>query len=257
MKLLQLALSAFLIIPTLSISADEARYIHIIVALADNESQGIVPIPKLIGNGDDPRNNLYWGALYGFKTQFKKNKNWKLLNTKKKLSEHILEQVLFYNKKHNTYLIGDAYKGSSIKEATQQFLIATSSSQSEALTFKGKNIKTYGQADLIGYVGHNGLMDFNIKKEAIPVAKKGNNDAIILACQSKLFFTNWLTYTGANSLLLTTGNMAPEAYTLEAALEAWMKKKPNSQIKESAAKAYNKYQKTGIKGARRLFFTQE
>lgn len=257
MKLLTVAWLIFLMIPTVSLSANEARYVHIIVALADNKSQGIVPIPELIGNGDDPRNNLYWGALYGFKTQFKKNKNWKLLSAKKDLDNHILERVLFYNKKYNTYLIGDAYKGSSIKEATQDFLIASSSSQSEPLLFKEKAIKTYGEADLVGYIGHNGLMDFVIKKEAIPVINKEGNDAIILACQSRLLFTNWLAYTGAKSILLTTGNMAPEAYTLEAALEGWMKKQPNSHIKELAAKAYSKYQKTGIKGARRLFFTQE
>jgi hypothetical protein len=35
------------------------RVAHVIVALCDNEYQGIVPAPKAIGNGDDPHNNLY------------------------------------------------------------------------------------------------------------------------------------------------------------------------------------------------------
>ena len=42
--------------------------VHVTVALCDNEHQGIVPVPRAIGNGKDPRNNLYWGADYGVKT---------------------------------------------------------------------------------------------------------------------------------------------------------------------------------------------
>jgi len=37
----------------------QTRVIHILVALCDNENQGIVPVPKAIGNGQDPGNNLY------------------------------------------------------------------------------------------------------------------------------------------------------------------------------------------------------
>ena len=49
---------------------------HVLVALCDNENQGIVPVPKTLGNGLDLRNNLYWGALYGIRTEFKKSANW-------------------------------------------------------------------------------------------------------------------------------------------------------------------------------------
>ena len=31
---------------------------HVIVALCDNESQGIVPVPARLGNGHDPGSNL-------------------------------------------------------------------------------------------------------------------------------------------------------------------------------------------------------
>jgi hypothetical protein len=37
----------------------------------------IAAVPKLIGNGDDPYNNLYWGAQYGVKTYFKKSSDWR------------------------------------------------------------------------------------------------------------------------------------------------------------------------------------
>src|SRR5262245_36762018 len=55
------------------------KLIHVLVALCDNESQGIVPVPARIGNGDDPANNLYWGARFGVKTFFKRASDWKLI----------------------------------------------------------------------------------------------------------------------------------------------------------------------------------
>src|SRR5207249_4829544 len=41
---------------------NSAKVIHVVVALCDNQYQGIVPVPALIGNGDNPAKNLYWGA---------------------------------------------------------------------------------------------------------------------------------------------------------------------------------------------------
>ncbi|HST23582.1 MAG TPA: hypothetical protein VLR90_20895, partial [Blastocatellia bacterium] len=42
------------------VGKNSRRVIHVLVALCDNEHQGIVPVPAKIGNGDDPQNNLYW-----------------------------------------------------------------------------------------------------------------------------------------------------------------------------------------------------
>jgi len=49
--------------------------------------------------------------------------------------------------------------------------------------------------------------------------------------------------------------MAPEAYTLKAAVEGWIAGESGERIRERAAVAYAKYQKTGLAGARRLFAT--
>ena len=37
----------------------QTKTIHVFVALCDNENQGIVKVPAVIGNGQDARNNLY------------------------------------------------------------------------------------------------------------------------------------------------------------------------------------------------------
>src|SRR3954470_7171942 len=60
------------------------RTIHVLVALCDNKYQGIIPVPKSIGNGQDPASNLYWGCDLGLKTYFKKKtSDWTLVRTEK------------------------------------------------------------------------------------------------------------------------------------------------------------------------------
>jgi hypothetical protein len=53
------------------ISAAAEKTIGVFVALADNASQGIVPVPAAIGDGNDPERNLYWGTAEGLKGVFK------------------------------------------------------------------------------------------------------------------------------------------------------------------------------------------
>ncbi len=50
--------------------ATKLRTVHVFVALADNQHQGIVPVPAHLGNGEDASNNLYWGSAYGVKAFF-------------------------------------------------------------------------------------------------------------------------------------------------------------------------------------------
>ena len=55
------------------------RTTHVFVALADNKNQGIVPVAAILGNGEDPVHNLYWGSAYGVKTFFSRSADWELL----------------------------------------------------------------------------------------------------------------------------------------------------------------------------------
>jgi hypothetical protein len=111
-----------------------------------------------------------------------------------------------------------------------------------------------GGSNLVAYVGHDGLMDFQLP--LVPRKKNEiHRDAIMLACASKQYFADALRTSGAYPLLWTTNLMAPEAYTLKSALDGWIGGENNEQIRERAAAAYDKYQKCGLRAARRLFAT--
>ena len=51
---------------TLAARAEPVR-IQVFIALADNRTQGISPVPERIGNGDDAEANLYWGCSEALK----------------------------------------------------------------------------------------------------------------------------------------------------------------------------------------------
>lgn len=231
------------------------KTIHIFVALCDNENQGIVPVPALIGNGKDPKNNLYWGALYGVKNFLKNKSNtWVYQSAMTSESPHILERILFKHRTKNIYLLAEAYDGAKIKTCTEDFLLASNNNLLRPVSYNNQILKFGGESELVAYIGHDGLMEFNVNLDYKPKPSK-NIDAIILACASKDYFKNEVLKSKATPLLWTTNLMAPEAYTLEAALNSWSNNKTPGEIKEESAQAYHKYQKCGINGARRLFAT--
>jgi hypothetical protein len=229
--------------------------VHVFVALCDNKSQGIVPVPEVLGNGDDPRNNLYWGAMYGTKSFLKKSKAWIYVREEEISDNNIIERIVFKHAAKDVYLVADAYRGTAIKMAVTDFLRAAGGN--DALTLKAEEeiLGLNGNADLVVYVGHNGLMDIDVAPQK-RAAQGSQKHAMILACKSEPYFHARLTALGSKSVLLTTGLMAPEAYTLDAAVRAWIAGESNETIRERAAVAYNKYQKCGMTGARRLFYSE-
>ena len=238
-----------------SSNSDSVKTIHVFVALCDNRYQGIVPVPASIGNGQDTKNNLYWGAGYGIKAFFgKKSTEWELIVTQVIPVEHILERLLLKHRSKNIFLLADAYDGQYIRQTTVDFLFASSGKKEVAMENKGKKIYFGGASNLIAYVGHDGLMDFSINQNFEGTSDK-KREAIILACYSKRFFSPHLEQTGASPLLWSTGLMAPEAYILHDAVNAWINSNSPEEIRTAAAKAYSKYQKCSLKAAGNLLVT--
>jgi hypothetical protein len=249
--------AAVLFISTCVSAQTHSRYIRVFVALADNEHQGIVPVPAALGNGEDAARNLYWGAAFGVRTFFKNSSEWKETLHSEKPDASIAERSVFTNRDHDVVLIAEAYRGSEIKRTLSVFFRAAARIEyfsilpdDEAVAFA--NADPQRMPDLVVYVGHDGLMDFPLQVDFTGRAKKGA-PAIILACASKQYFRDNLRAAAATPLLWTTGLMAPEAYTLKAALDGWMADESKEQIRKRAADAYAKYQKVSEAAALRLF----
>jgi hypothetical protein len=234
------------------------RTVHVFVALADNQHQGIVPVAAALGNGEDAERNLYWGSAYGVKAFFGRSADWARVSCGTKPKAEVLERCIFKYGAANVYLIADAYRGVEIRQAILDFLDAAAGDSAETVRLSsesgGVNLPIRGGANLVAYIGHDGLMDFQLSR--YPQQRNSSHrDAVVLACASKQFFAEPVRASGAYPLLWTTGLMAPEAYTLKSALDGWIAGEASEMIRDRAADAYDKYQKCGQRAARRLFAT--
>lgn len=240
-----------------ALSAQEAsstRLVHVFVALCDNASQGIQPVPAKIGNGNDPANNLYWGCDEGLKRYFARSKEWKLLDSTRNASTSILERAAFQHTSKDVVLIADAYRGSEIRRCIEDFLSACAGELKSSSAIGGKAIPIGGAADLVAFMGHNGLMDFSLDR--IPKRKSsGPRQAIVLCCKSEQYFAEPLARAGVEPLLTTTQLMYPGSFILKNALDGWLEDETNEQIRDRAAEAYAANQKIGLKSARGVFAT--
>lgn len=231
-----------------------SKTIHVFVALCDNKYQGIVPVPAKIGNGQDPDNNLYWGCAYGIRLYFKKSKEWKFLKSEKNINDIVLERVIFKHTSKDYYLVADACDGKYIKECTVDFLKSSSGIAKDTLLINNETIGISDNSSLVSYIGHDGLMDFQLS-ESFKNTDNKKRDVIILACYSKRFFFPHLADANVNPLVWSTNLMAPEAYVIHDAITGYVNNEDNQQIRNRAARAYSKFQKCSEKAAKNLLVT--
>lgn len=237
---------------------------HVVVALADNESQGIVPIPARLGDGDDPSGNLYWGARYGLRTFLAKDAGWsKVQVASTALGEHVLERVVYRKKLASgaeMFVVADAWRGEKIGAAISAFLRMSAGHDVERIDTRigGRAVElpAGGSAHVVAYLGHNGLMELTPETPPVPSEDRAAQSTIVLACISGSYFGPWMKKNGAHFLLSTRGLMAPEAYTFDAALTAWFQGRSGIEVKHEAASAYCRYQKCSTRAGAALFATE-
>ena len=235
-------------------SDDSKKVVHVFVALCDNLNQGIVPVPPELGNGQSPRTNLYWGALYGVKTYFKSANGWNLVSAEQNPRDGVLERCIFLSRDSGVIVIADAYDGKEIRQTIEDFISSAAGLRNDSVVIDESTVACGGMAQLLAYVGHNGLMEFSVPSYT-GVKDSISRETIILACASKPYFAKAIDSAGAHPLLWTTGLMAPEAYTLLAAIEAWAAGKPDDSVRVRAAEAYSRYQECSLRAAKSLLVT--
>ena len=227
--------------------------IHVFTALCDNKYQGIVPVPAIMGNGQDPANNLYWGWGYGIRTYFNKSKEWKLV-TVSTPGYPVHERLVYKSTIGDFYLVADAYDGRAMKECLQDFMSALSGNHKKTINAGNQQVGLFGHARLLAFVGHNGLMDLTLP-ETYMQADSQKREGIVLACYSKSYFSSRFKDAGAYPLLWTSNLFGPEAYSLHDALSGYIRGENAVAIQTRAATVYAKFTKCSVPAAKRLLVT--
>lgn len=233
--------------PTIALhrSPRTMKVVHAIVPLCDNEHQGIVPVPKALGDGKDRDKNLYWGAGYGFRTFFRTSKEWSELKIAKPASPSILERVAFVH--GDTYVIADAYDGERMDHALRDFIAFSAGARADDVDVVAKDgtkvhLEAGGRSDLVAFVGHDGLMDGI--EPAVPVTSGDRpHGAVVVACFSRSWFSPLMKQAKVPLWVGTTNLLAAEAYSVEAAIRAYADGAAPAAMRAAAGKAYAKYQK--------------
>lgn len=221
--------------------AEPAR-IHIFVALADNKTQGIQPVPERIGDGDNKDTNLYWGCDEALKPALKAGTEWKLVSSAAGPKPEVLERATFMHRSGKWVLVADAYRGSAIRTCIVDFFAALTSDE------------VVEKFPIAAYIGHDGLMDFPLPPEA--TARRGpGRQAVVLCCKSDAFFSPHLATVSARPLVLTTQLMYPGGFVMRAVLDGWTRGEAASALCDRAAASYARNQKISVKAARGVFTT--
>ena len=238
------------------IAKNKPLIVHVFVPLCDNENQGIVPTTPKLGNGLDLRNNLYWGVRHGMRTIFKNNFNWKKKHQYNPSDSNVLERVIFkrnYNKTE-VVLIMDAYRGDRMKECLEDYFNGLAENKMDTIVIDSISYPAFGNADLLVFNGHNGLMDTDISFE---VTQKNirQKDAISISCSSMYYFDQFYKKTNSYPLVTTEHSLYPGGFIIEGIIDKWATLSTDELIRQEAGNQYHKVKKCGVKGARGIFHT--
>lgn len=230
---------------------------HVLVPLCDNENQGIVPTSASLGNGMSLKSNLYWATSKGMKRYFKEHKDWKLLSSTLDPNNHVLERVVFektFSNNTMVLLIIDAYRGDRMKACLEDYFNSLAGKKQLTIDVAGQKIALYGKADLVGFNGHNGLMDTDV--DLVRNSDGIMKDAVVIACVSKSWFSQHHENAGGYPLVTTTSLLYPGAPVMEEVLNRWALQKSDEMIRQGAGDGYYAMKpKSGVNGARRMFAT--
>jgi len=81
----------------------------------------------------------------------------------------VLERCVFKHRTTDVYLVADAYRGREIRQAILAFLDAAAGTGWERITVQPASptvpLNIGGGSNLVVYLGHDGLMDFQLPKK--------------------------------------------------------------------------------------------
>lgn len=217
-----------------NLKAGKPMVVTLHVALCDNRI--ISCGNRRLGNGDAPSGNLYWGGGSGVRSWFDAMKKFRRIHTDKGDGKVIIERVVYHHRvQHPTaawrrrgvtkpfhiFVVGLAYRGTRISQAMGDFLTNVSSHHTSTIkTKKFGEISYGGSGHVVGYLGHNYLMD--VKKDFYKWPRFTRKQPIgyfALACKSAPYLAPRLTRPQTHALTLTRILMYPGAFTAYGLIE--------------------------------------
>ncbi|MCB9854634.1 MAG: hypothetical protein H6818_03020 [Phycisphaerales bacterium] len=252
---------------TIAADIQRQRYVSVTVqvGLFDRDASGTA-----FADGDNPRTNLYWGALYGVDTHLPNSAGWRRAFRDDGIGNHIVARSVFQKRvtpsEHwiangvtepfDVFVLANAWRHDHLVEAMEQPIRDAICGNSTRIVIDGRPIEFGGASALVGYVGQNHMLDeYWDPLTRLEGCRLTRRIGIFYAAPfSAAALHRPLQETGLYSVLFTRNRITPEAYVIDGILDALIVGDLDDGFVDSAAAQYARYQKgVGIETARSLF----
>lgn len=249
------------------------------VALCD---KSIIPCGnRTLGNGDAPARNLYWGGAAGLRAFFDYRRAYQRIFKDGGDGKVILERVVYRLRVRRpsahwrrrgikggfeVLVVGLAYRGKQIGRAMAALVAQVSRDEELPATSKlaggslklpdGRVIAIGARGHVVGYAGHNHLMDVTDFRWPSRTRKRALG-YFALACLTAEYLAPQLSkLPAARALLLTRSLMYPGAFTIDGLVRGLADGVGEAEVFRRGADAYAHYQKRPP-GRIRFVFTHQ
>lgn len=229
--------------------------VTVYVALCDNDSQGIVKVKnRRICQGDRPDENLYWAAAGGLSATLRKA-GWQRLGVDY-FSDGELAVKAIWRKRVRAggavrgrgvtgevpiYLVGLGYRGSHIRVAMIDYLLAVNGDAERTERAAGLELRAGGASHLVGYIGHDYFYDIDDPRPLLALrggASVLHKGTFALSCTGHRLIRPAIARPNAHILLLNRTLGFPGAWTAEAIARAVAAGASARAIYQAAAAAF-------------------
>lgn len=249
--------------PAAAMVADGAVVVRVVVPLCHNDQVDCGSARA--GDPDDLDHNLYWGAIFGHRRHFGRKASAYTRVSTSRAQPGILERVVFrrevrgapFGRDHpvSVIVVLDAVHGDRIDEAVDEVFLAAE--RGDQVTIGEGDERRTLPVDVIGYAGHNRMMDG--KEPPAPLEPEEGDESsspipsFVLACRSRQYWQAPLEARGSRPLVMTRDLMAPEGYVLEALVDGLARNEDKAAIRRRVVAAYAKWQRIEEKVAGGIF----
>jgi|GEM_PF-1253543 hypothetical protein len=212
-----------------------------------------------LGDGDNPRTNLYWATTEGFLGWFgRKRSGWKavLKASGDAIGEADVLDLRVWRRTVpasaawraagaprtvEVYVVAQAWRGTAIDRALARYAEDLYGARTQTITLAdGTTLAAGGDAHVVAYVGHNRLMDLDAF-DWRAIAARGDQRSrgvIAIACHTAPYMQGVVPGPHQVPLVLTRDFMLASSAALEGAVVAFAKDGDYAAIRRGAAAGY-------------------
>lgn len=212
-----------------------------------------------LGDGDNPRTNLYWATTEGFLGWFgRKRSGWKavLKASGDAIGEADVLDLRVWRRTVpasaawraagaprtvEVYVVAQAWRGTAIDRALARYAEDLYGARTQTITLAdGTTLAAGGDAHVVAYVGHNRLMDLDaFDWRAIAASGDQRSRGVIaIACHTAPYMQGVVPGPHQVPLVLTRDFMLASSAALEGAVVAFAKDGDYAAIRRGAAAGY-------------------